>query len=204
MNTNMDFRPNQGRRRRTKKGTSPLVVVVPAALLLGLFAVHTHTSNEIDRLNQEITAFKEMGREYDEAKREYDLLRQRQSRISRTLSLVESLAAEDASYTELIDRLTARLPGITSDRQAYVRTLNLSETRITIFDNSDPAQGDHHVGVELVGNARTPDAVASLMQDFEDDPRYEALLHRVNQAGEEYEFRMELVALLEAPGKERP
>lgn len=204
MNTYMDFRPNQGRRRRKKKGTSPLVVVLPAALLLGLFAFHTHTSNQIDILNQEIAAFKEQGREYDEVKREYDALRQRQTRITRTLDLVEGLAAEDASYTELIERLTARLPGITSDRQAYVRNLNLSETQLVSFDNADPSMGDHHIGIELTGNARNPEAVASLMRDFEDDPSYEALLNRVNEAGGEYEFSMELVALLQTPSEEQP
>lgn len=204
MNTSMDFRPNQGRRRKKKKGTSPFAVLLPAAMLLGLFGLHTHTSNEIERINQEIAAFKQQGREYDQVTREYQALRERDSRITRTLNLVETLAAEDASYAELIERLTVRLPGITSDRQVYVRDLKLKETRQLTFDNADPATGDYHIAIELTGNARNPEAVADLMRDFEADPAYEALLNRVNQAGQEYEFRMELVALLTAPGEEQP
>lgn len=200
----MDFRPNQGRRRKRKKKSNPLVFLLPVAMLLGLFGLHTHTSNEIDRISLEIEEFKQTGSEYEQVTSEYRELQEREARINRTLSLVEGLTDADAGYTDLIERLTTRLPGITSDRQAYVRTLRLNEANLLTFDNADVSLAGQQVEVNMSGFARDPAAVANLVNDFERDPAYETLLHQVSRAGDEYEFSMNLVALIPDNPSEEP
>lgn len=200
----MDFRPNQGRRRRRKKSTSPVVFLLPVGMLLGLFLFHTHTVNEIDRLNQEIEEFKQQGTEYATITRQYQDLQEREARINHTVQHVERLTAEDASYTDLIERLTLRLPGINSERQAYVRDMRLNEASRLTFDNADRNAGNQMIGVRLVGFSRNPDAVASLVKDFEADPAYETVLNKVARSGDEYEFTMELVALIDTTSEETP
>lgn len=203
MNTHMDFRPNRKRRgsSRSSAGLRGILPYLLAPLLvLGAFMYYRHLEGEITRLETETEAFRQQGREYDEITAAYNRLLDRQSRITTTLAAVRHLTEETAPFRGALDVLIPRLVQAEDGvAQGYLRSVELAPRNApTIRDNADAQLPGLRLGVTLAGTARSPDTVAEIVSEFEDDPTTEAIFDRAVAAGvRRYDYDLTLAMILD-------
>ncbi len=198
----IDFRA-QRRVRRTPGGARAVAPYLLAPVIaVAAFGYHTYLENTNTRLQAEIHAYQQQGREYDEITARYNELLMRQNRIASTLNTVRHLTTTAVPYTNVVDRLIARTTQVRDgNARAYVRTLEINQhAPPPIRDNADPTLEGTRFGVTIAGTARGATTIADIIRSFENDSAIEALFDRArSERANEFDYDMRLTMIIDPP-----
>ncbi len=203
----IDFR-TQRRVRRTRGGARTFAPYLLApAIAVAAFGYHTYLESTNARLQDEIHAYQQQGREYDEITARYNELLMRQNRITSTLNTVRHLTTTTVPYSSVVDRLIPRTTQVRDGTaRAYVRTLEINQHNPPpIRDNADPPLDGSRFGVTIAGTTRGAATIADIIRSFENDSTIEALFDRArSERANEFDYDMRLTMIIDPPHAATP